>query len=240
MIRRASFVALATATAMALTGCGGGGGDGSSASNGSASGTGNPPPVSPPGPGTSNTPPTISAAPATTATIGTAYDFAPTAQDADGDTLAFSIANRPEWATFSTATGRLSGTPQAEGATSNIVISVSDGKNTAALPAFTITVAAVSTGDPTPTPVSGKAVALSWEVPTRTIDGGTLGDLTGYRIHYGRSATAMAQSIEIQSAGANTYTVQLPKSGTYYFAVRAITADGNVSALSNVISRSIS
>jgi hypothetical protein len=236
MLRRAAFVALATATAMALTGCGGG--DGGSASTGGASGTGNSPPVSSPAPG--NTAPTISATPATTAKVGTAYDFAPTAQDADGDTLAFSITNRPQWATFSTATGRLNGTPQAEGATSNIVISVSDGKNTVALPAFTITVAAVGTGDPTPTPVSGKAVALSWEVPTRTIDGETLGDLTGYRIHYGRSANAMTDSIEIQSAGANTYTVHLPKNGTYYFAVRAITAGGNVSELSNVISRSIS
>jgi hypothetical protein len=231
---------------MALTGCGGGGDGGSASTSGTGGtgGTGSPPPVSSPGPGTpgtpANNPPTISASPATSATIGAAYELAPTAQDADGDTLAFSITNRPAWATFSTATGRLSGTPQAEGATSNIVISVSDGKNTVALPAFTITVAAAATGDPTPTPVSGKAVALSWEVPTRTIDGETLGDLTGYRIHYGRSANAMTQSIEIQSAGANTYTVQVPKNGTYYFAVRAITADGNVSALSNVIARSIS
>ena len=88
--------------------------------------------------------------------------------------------------------------------------------------------------------MSGKAVALSWDVPTRTVDGETLGDLSGYRILYGRSANVLTESIEIQSAGANTYTVQLPKSGTYYFAVRAITADGNASALSNVISRSIS
>ena len=49
--------------------------------------------------------------------------------DPDGKALTFSITNAPAWASFDTATGRLSGTPGAEhvGATSGIVISVSDG-----------------------------------------------------------------------------------------------------------------
>jgi predicted phage tail protein len=231
LIRRASFVALATATAAVMTGCGGG--DGGGSSGGSATGAANPPSV--PGPA-SNTAPTISAAPATAATVGAAYDLAPSAQDADGDALAFSIQNRPEWATFSTATGRLSGTPQVAGTATNVVISVSDGKTSVALPAFTITVAAAGS----PPVVSGKGVQLSWDVPTRTIDGETLSDLSGYRIHYGKTANALTEAIEIRSAGANTYAVQQLKPGTYYFAVRAITADGNESALSNVISRVIS
>ena len=42
-----------------------------------------------------------------------AYSFQPTAKDANGDTLRFSISNKPAWATFSTTTGRLSGTPTA-------------------------------------------------------------------------------------------------------------------------------
>ena len=74
---------------------------------------------------------------------GSAYTFRPTASDADGDTLTFAIANRPAWATFNTATGQLSGTPTSAsaGTYSNIVISVSDGKASAALAAFAITVA---------------------------------------------------------------------------------------------------
>ena len=222
-----------------MTGCGGGGGGGSS-SGATPTGSDNPPPSSAPGNPSGNTAPTISATPATTATVGAAYDLAPTAQDADGDTLAFSIAGKPDWATFNTATGRLNGTPQTAGTAANVVISVSDGKSSVSLPAFTITVAAAGTSNPTPVPVSGKAVALSWDVPTRTVDGQTLTDLSGYRIHYGRSADALTESIEIESAGANTYTVQIPKSGTYYFAVRAITSNGGESALSNVISRAIS
>ena len=91
-----------------------------------------------------NKAPTISGMPATTVTAGSAYTFVPTAADGDGDPLTFSIANRPTWATFNAATGQLAGTPAAAsvGTYSNIVISVSDGKESAALAAFSITVAA--------------------------------------------------------------------------------------------------
>jgi hypothetical protein len=226
LIRRVSFVALATATAVVMTGCGGGGGGDSS---GGETGAANPPSVPAPA---GNTAPTISAAPSTKATVGAAYDLAPSAQDADGDALAFSIQNRPEWATFNTATGRLSGTPQVAGTAANVIISVSDGKTSVALPAFSITVAVAAV-------VSGNGVQLSWDIPTQTVGGQTLSDLSGYRIHYGRKADALTEAIEVPSAGANTYVVQQLKSGTYYFAVRAITSDGNESALSNVISRVI-
>ena len=63
--------------------------------------------------GSSNRAPTISGAPATSVTAGQAYSFRPTAADADNDTLGFSIQNRPTWATFSSVTGQLSGTPSA-------------------------------------------------------------------------------------------------------------------------------
>ena len=89
-------------------------------------------------------------------------------------------------------------------------------------------------------PVSGDGVALSWDVPTVAVDGSTLGDLAGYRIHYGKSATALTESIEIPSAGLNRYVVQGLQSGTYYFAVRAVTATGAESEPSNVVSRAIS
>ena len=240
LMRRASLVALATATAMMMTGCGGGDGGGAASTPGTGTGTTDPvpAPVPPPAPTpTNNTPPTISGSPMTNVNVGAAYDLTPSAQDADGDALAFSIDNRPEWATFSTATGRLSGTPQAAGTNANVVISVSDGKNSVALPAFTITVAAVSSAPP---PVVGNGVTLSWEVPTQTEDGQNLSDLAGYRIHYGKDQNALTQAIEVQSAGSNTFVVQQLKPGTYYFAVRAVTANGAESALSNVISRQIS
>ena len=98
-----------------------------------------------------NTPPTITGTPGTTATAGTAYSFTPSAADIDGQALAFSIAGKPAWATFSTATGSLTGTPAAAnmGTFSGIVISVSDGTAATALPAFTLTVQAAPNRAPT-------------------------------------------------------------------------------------------
>ncbi|UJS26482.1 discoidin domain-containing protein [Thiothrix winogradskyi] len=86
--------------------------------------------------------PTISGVPATSVNVGAVYSFTPTASDADSDTLTFSITNKPTWATFDTATGQLSGTPVLAdvGTTTGIIISVSDGKQTASLPAFALRV----------------------------------------------------------------------------------------------------
>ncbi|MEJ2522452.1 MAG: putative Ig domain-containing protein [Gammaproteobacteria bacterium] len=94
----------------------------------------------------SNTAPTISGNPTTTVQVGTSYSFTPTARDADGDTLTFSIENQPDWANFSSTTGRLSGTPTSTGTFSGIRISVSDGTASASLPSFTISVTADAPG----------------------------------------------------------------------------------------------
>src|SRR5262249_9125978 len=107
------------------------------------------PAPSPTPPPATNTPPTISGSPATTATIGQAYMFVPTASDANGDPLTFSVANKPAWATFSSSTGLLTGTPTAASMSSSITISVSDGKASASLPAFSIQAQAAPDRAPT-------------------------------------------------------------------------------------------
>jgi hypothetical protein len=108
-----------------------------------------------------NTPPTISGTPPTTATVGTQYSFTPTAADPDGNALTYSIANRPSWATFDTSTGRLAGTPTSShvGNYAGIVISVSDGLSSAAMPAFQIAVSgSAGTGNRAPV-ISGTPAA---------------------------------------------------------------------------------
>ena len=99
-----------------------------------------------------NQPPTISGQPPTSVTAGVAYTFTPAASDPDGDSLTFSVANRPAWLTFSSATGTLSGTPGAAnvGTYAGIIISVSDGTSSVALPAFSIQVTAALTISGTP------------------------------------------------------------------------------------------
>lgn len=91
-----------------------------------------------------NTPPTISGSPTLNITAGQSYSFTPTAVDADGDSLTFEIANKPAWASFNTATGKLSGVATATA--SGIVIYVTDGVATVSLPAFTVTVVTGTTG----------------------------------------------------------------------------------------------
>ena len=105
---------------------------------------------------------------------GTAYTFTPAASDPDGDKLTFSVSNRPSWLSFSSSTGTLSGTPGAAnvGTYSNIVISVSDGMTSAALPAFSIQVTAALTisGSPPTTVVAGSGYSFQ---PTTNAKAGT-------------------------------------------------------------------
>ncbi|HEX2494029.1 MAG TPA: putative Ig domain-containing protein [Steroidobacter sp.] len=179
-----------------------------------------------------NSAPTISGVPPTRVDVGSTYSFRPTASDPNGDTLAFSIQNRPLWATFNTATGALTGAPTTSnvGTYSNIIISVSDGQSSAFLPAFAITVAQPTT--------SGSAT-LSWTPPTQNTDGSALTNLAGFRIAYGTSPSALNQSIQIANPSVTSYVVSGLSSGVWYFAVRAYASTGVESALSNAASKTI-
>lgn len=115
-----------------------------------------------------NSAPTISGSPATSAVAGTAYSFTPTGSDPDGQTLTYSIANKPSWASFNSSTGRLSGTPSGSdaGTFSNITIKVSDGSLSATLPAFAITVTSANraptiSGTPATTVVGGSPYSFT-------------------------------------------------------------------------------
>lgn len=205
---------LAAALAL-LAGCGG---SGSSAGSSSAS--------------TSlKSAPSLSGSAPTTATVGQPYTFAPRVIGGSG-TLKFSIQNKPSWATFNTSNGALSGTPQSGnvGTYSNIVISVSDSAGSGSLPSFSVTVAQSGSG-------AGNAT-VSWTAPTANTDGSALTDLAGYRIYYGTNSNALNEVVPV-SNGVTTYVVEGLTSGTWYFAVRAYTATGAESALSNIASKTI-
>ncbi|MGH7130106.1 MAG: putative Ig domain-containing protein, partial [Planctomycetaceae bacterium] len=94
------------------------------------------------GAGGNGSPPIIWGEPPTNALVNSAYDFAPEADDPDGDIMEFSIANKPAWAGFDPATGRLQGVPDGThvGAAEGIVISVTDRHSVVLLPAFSILV----------------------------------------------------------------------------------------------------
>src|SRR5690348_9057208 len=95
--------------------------------------------------------PTISGTPATTVIAGSHYSFTPKASGPTGYPLTFSISGKPAWATFSTTSGQLSGTPTAAsiGRYGNIIITVRDSAGSVSLAPFAITVATSSTTAPT-------------------------------------------------------------------------------------------
>ena len=225
MRRTAPGLFLIALCAAALSGCGGGD------EESPASGTAQPPAPAPVPPTGSNHAPTISGAAPASVNAATPYTFVPSAADADGDTLAFSIQNKPAWATFNTTTGRLSGTPATAdiGTYSNISITVSDGQASAALNAFAIAVVTVSNGRAT----------LSWTAPTENTDGSALSNLAGYRIRYGTSAASLTQTIVIDNASVTTYVVENLAPATWYFAVTAVNATGAESTYSNVANKQI-
>lgn len=146
--------------AFGLAACGSGGGPsaGAAASADSAPPTATPAQVSPPPADPApNAAPTISGVPPVSVVIGAAYTFTPTASDPNGDALTFSITNKPSWATFDANTGNLSGTPTSANLYSGITISVSDGKNSASIGPFSISVTPAPHTD-TPPVISGAAV----------------------------------------------------------------------------------
>ena len=181
---------------------------------------------------TGNRAPLISGTPATSATVGQAYAFQPSASDPDGNTLTYSIANKPSWATFSSSTGRLSGTPGSSvaGMTfSGITISVSDGTATASLAPFSISVTQSTSGSAT----------LSWQPPTTNTDGSALTNLSGYRVSYGTISRQYDQSLSLPNATLTSVVIENLASGTWYFSVKALASTGVESDFSAEASKTI-
>ena len=178
-----------------------------------------------------NRPPQISGSPASQVLVGNSYSFTPSASDADGDTLSFSIQNKPDWTQFDPATGRLSGTASqgTEGTYGDIRISVTDGSATASLPQFSIEVTQTAMG----------AVTLSWTAPVANQDGSPLTDLSSYTIYYGPEAGNYTESIDIDNAVTTTYVVENLVPDTYYFAVTASNTAGIESGYSSEVVHSV-
>lgn len=180
----------------------------------------------------SNRAPIISGSPPLQVTEGQPYSFTPTASDADGDTLTFSIEKQPSWAIFDPASGSLTGTPGAIdiGTSPGVTISVSDGTDSASLAPFDLEVQSIQLGSAT----------VSWDIPTTNADGSDLDDLAGFNIHY-RLASGNYSDIEVISDKTATFAVITDlQPGSWYFAVSALDHAGNRSALSAEANKVIS
>jgi len=178
-----------------------------------------------------NNAPTISGSPPGEVTAGNAYTFTPTANDPDNDTLSYTVAGLPSWASFDNGNGRITGTPRSGdvGVYSNISITVSDGSLSDTLGPFSIEVVAqgASTG----------SVTLEWVAPTENVDGTDLTDLAGFKIYWGTQSGNYPNSVTIDNPGITTHVVENLTPGTYIFVATAYDAEGTESDFSSELTR---
>jgi hypothetical protein len=180
---------------------------------------------------TSNNGPTISGNPPQTVAVGERYEYRPDVSDPDSTVFRFEITGKPAWASFDVLTGSLTGTPEEGdvGVYTGIEISVTDGIDTAQLPAYSIEVVATGT-------VTG-SVTLSWTPPTQNEDGTQLTDLIGYNILWSRDGGSFSNSVRINNPRVTRYVVEDLAPGTYEFAATAVNSAEIESRFSNTITR---
>jgi len=178
----------------------------------------------------SNRPPLISGQPPTQAAAGASYRFLPNSDDPDGDTLRFTVANKPSWAFFNQNTGELNGTPDFGdvGSYTNIRIRVTDGVDITELAPFAVDVLGTATS----------GFTLSWYPPTRNTSGQVLQGLSGYRIYLGTQPGVYSTVIPINNPALTSYVFDQLSPGMYYVAISAI-ARNKESELSTELSTRI-
>jgi hypothetical protein len=178
-----------------------------------------------------NSAPVISGTPPATAAVDQLYEFRPGVSDRDSTVFRFSIAGKPSWADFDVLSGRLTGTPSAGdvGLYRGIEISVTDGTDTAYLPAFSIEV--VATG------ASTGSVTLRWVPPTQNEDGTQLLDLAAYRIYWSRDGGGYGPPVAIDNPSVTLYVVENLTPGSYEFVATAVNTAGVESRFSNSVTK---
>jgi hypothetical protein len=165
-----------------------------------------------------NQSPQISGTPSKQIAADQPYSFVPAAQDPEGDSLRFEVANSPSWLTFNPSTGGLQGTPTAAnvGVYRGITIQVTDGRSFSTLAPFDVEVVAVGS----------RSVTLSWLPPTENEDGSPLTNLAGYRIRYGSSSGSYSNTISVANPGLATYVVEGLVPSRYYFVIASVNSLG--------------
>ena len=167
------------------------------------------------------------------AVVGQRWNYQPSIANPDGASMTVMASNLPDWMTLNQSTGLLEGTP-GEGDVrtwTNIQLTVNIGQQSTRLPALSVTVVAQGAAMGTAT--------VTWSAPTQRVDGSPIGELAGYRVLYGTSSRNYDHAVELNTPGINRYVLEGLGSGTWYFAVQAITSDGLKSAPSREVSKTI-
>ena len=193
-----------------------------------------------------NAPPVITLAGIPVVQVGDAFDYLPSVQDVDRDTLRFTAVNLPPWASLDAASGRIRGTPGPDdaGLYESISITVADSTHKVVTAPFSITVNPAEDRVANPAasvePGAGTGIAsLQWEVPSSKVSGEPLDDLAGYRILYGRNSSDLDQSVMITDPATTSYQFSSLTSGIWYFEVVAVSSSGFEGPPTTLASKSI-
>jgi hypothetical protein len=82
------------------------------------------------------------------------------------------------------------------------------------------------------------SATLSWDIPLEKVDG-TPAQLEAFMIFWGEAPGEYTQTIKV-SPSTTLYTVNdFSSAGTWYFVIRAVEVGGNVSDLSNEVSKTV-
>lgn len=79
---------------------------------------------------------------------------------------------------------------------------------------------------------------ITWQARTENTDGSSLTDLAGFRLYYGQISGTYTDVVQATNPTATSYALALPN-GKYFVAMTAINREGNESAYSNEIMRTL-
>lgn len=213
---RTAMVCACVAVAGSLAACGGGADSASGAGPASSSST--------------VAGATLSGPRADAAVADQLYEYVPETGDFAANAVAFSIENKPAWATFDAAGGVLRGTPTRAdiGAKSTVRITAAAGSTRQVLE-FQLQVVATAEG----------VVSIALGAPLTRTDGSALANLAGYRIYYGKTATRLDQFVDVKDGRATSADVRSLTPGTWHFAATAYDANGLESDATDVASKTV-
>ncbi|NOY46225.1 MAG: tandem-95 repeat protein, partial [Deltaproteobacteria bacterium] len=187
-----------------------------------------------------NDPPAISGSPPLLAPARSEYRFTPTASDADGDALTFTVTGLPPWASFDEATGTLWGTPALAdvGDHGPVTIEVTDGTATATLEPFTIQVQGENAAPGVPVvdaPAPGSEVTTVRPALVARNVTDPDGDPVSYEfeLYQGDApdpARVVASATQAAGVGATTWTVPLDLADNAWHLWRVRATDGVASS----------
>jgi hypothetical protein len=157
--------------------------------------------------------------------------------DEDGDTLSVTANTAPANGSVTISGGSATYTPAAGFSGSDAFsYTVSDGKGGTSSGSVTLNVEAT----PAPEFISGSAI-LNWSVPTTRSNGAPLSmaEIAGYEIYLLAESTGETSVITLDDGSLTSYSIDGLSADTYHFSMAAKDSDGNLSALSAVVSKVI-